>query len=429
MYFKQSMEPMVGGSSEAMKEPLPATAASELLPGHEARVACVDSQQSLEQMVGGSARSTRDVQSRILGVFEQFRNHNAEMKKKYPVSFKDLDIKTLCSRELYGYFATYLTDVYKTETMNEHIAGSTAMQYFNGLLNIANSMASKMAPDDAAARIFFTCRLPNAGTEDCKWLTGVRASMKRNSFKRAADAGETMDFSSPTIYLEPHIVSYVKALSLQENIATAAKRKFSVQTLWAISGRAGETAHLTFELMTWDQGLKCIFIEVPQFKTSQVKQIALVPGSNRYTCWFLSFADYLVTQCLDLHEEGGASWLFPDLSAAQAPGTVLSNYLKMHAVKNPASWPQDVSASSIRHGVSNWLMLHMPAEIAVFTTGHCLEGIGAIWEYMDAMCKACIAGTSIPLSHVLQPPLSGTPTPLSQALLFLPAGPHHRGGL
>jgi hypothetical protein len=114
---------------------------------------------------------------------------------------------------------------------NEFLAGSTAIQYFNGLLNLANSMASKMAPDDAAARVFFTCRLPNAGTEECKWLTGVRATMKRNCFQRAAHAGETMDFSSPPIYLEPHLVSYVKALSLQGDIAAAAKRKFSVQTM------------------------------------------------------------------------------------------------------------------------------------------------------------------------------------------------------
>ena len=86
-------------------------------------------------------------------------------------------------------------------------------------------------------------------------------------------------------------MSYVKAQSLQEHTAAAAKRKFSAQTLWAISRRAGETAYLIFDLMNWDHALMCIFMEVPQFKTSKGKQIALVSGSNRYTCWFLSLAD------------------------------------------------------------------------------------------------------------------------------------------
>ena len=326
------------------------------------------------------------------------------MANKYK-SFHHLNIKELCSREMYGLFATYLSNIYKSST-TENITASTAIQYFNGLLNIANSMASKMAPDDSAARLFFTCRHTNSGSDESNWLLGLRTTIKRIFYKRYADNGETQDYSAPPIYLDPHIMSYVKAQSLQDTAASA-KRKFSIQTLWAISGRAGETANLTFDLMCWDNALLCIFMEVPQVKTLKSKQIALVAGVNRHSCWFLALADHLVMQGLDSEsEELDQSFLFPELQATLVPGTVLSNFLKMHALKNSASWPLEVSASSVRHGVCTWLALHMPAELAVFTTGHSLDGVGALWEYIDAMCKACIAGNQPPSPMYSDPPHS-----------------------
>ena len=126
----------------------------------------------------------------------------------------------------------------------------------------------------------------NAGTEEAVWLSGLRDTIKRTCFLCAVEAGDQIDFSPPAVYLDPHISLFVKMHSLK-NSQDSARRKFSILTLWLVSGRAAETSHLTFDGMTWDPALQCAFIEVPQSKTSE---------TNRFRRRFLSA--FLLVPCL-----------------------------------------------------------------------------------------------------------------------------------
>ena len=339
-------------------------------------------------MVGGSSISSLSMKRTILTIFNKhFRTH-PEMIDKYPKDFEDLDNKTLTSRELYGLVATYLTDIYKN-TAGEHIAGSSAIIYFNGLLGIAQAIVSERTPGDDKAKYFFTCRNLKAGTEHSTWCAGLRDTIIRKSFHRAVKNGNVLDNSAPPISIH-HIMAFIKALSMQ-NTAVAAKRKFEIFTLWAAAGRAAETSYLTFDGMSWDSFLKCIFMEVPQLKTAKAKQIAFVAGENRHSCFYLGLADFFTMQCnfdsfFAFESEESVPWLFPDLEASKSPGTILSNYLKEFAEndRDPnCVWPLDVSACSLRHGGISLLVQSMPCEIAVHTTGHKLENVGSIWEYSD----------------------------------------------
>ena len=364
----------------------------------------------MEPMFSGASAAMAATRSTVLGIFDKFRIHDDKMKRMFPTSFDSLSIETLCSRDLYRYWATFLCSVYMIETTTKvaataaaaastvitstHLAGSSAHLYFNGLLNIANLRVTKEAPNDTAAKLFFTCRLVNGGTEEAKWLSGLRDTIRRVCFLRAVEAGDQMDFSAPPVYLDPHIIEFLKMHSLR-NSKDSALRKFSILTLWLVSGRAAETSHLTFDGMTWDAALQCAFMEVPQVKTSKTKQIAFVAGSHRHNCWFLAFADYLVMKCLALWEEDAAPWLFADLEASRSPGTVLSNYLKAFFRDAEMHMPPGLSASSLRHGVCTLLSFNMLAEIAVHTTGHSLTDISALWEYVDFACKGCIPGARV----------------------------------
>ena len=65
-----------------------------------------------------------------------------------------------------------------------------------------------MAREDPHARIFFQWRFP--GTDESRWLQGLRDTIRRVCFKRAVEAGETLNFSAPPIYLDPHIIRLMK---------------------------------------------------------------------------------------------------------------------------------------------------------------------------------------------------------------------------
>jgi hypothetical protein len=62
------------------------------------------------------------------------------------------------------------------------------------------------------------------------------------------------------------------------------------------AGRSGEVAALTYDGMAYDPHFQCLYIEVPQWKTSKYKKIALIVGADRHCCWFTSWADMLVSQ-------------------------------------------------------------------------------------------------------------------------------------
>eukprot|EP00967_Tisochrysis_lutea_P077579 scaffold105411_cov33-Tisochrysis_lutea.AAC.1 len=67
---------------------------------------------------------------------------------------------------------------------------------------------------------------------------------------------------------------------------------------------------MTWDGMEWDPFFDCVFAEIPQSKTSKVKEIALVAGADRQSCFFVDLGDYLVLKkhkCLQ--PRGGRSAL------------------------------------------------------------------------------------------------------------------------
>ena len=66
--------------------------------------------------------------------------------------------------------------------------------------------------------------------------------------------------------------------------------------------------------MEWDEEFECIFVEVPQGKTSKSKLIALMAGESRHFCWYLHFGDFLA---LDdnrrPYDDSAPTWLIQQL--------------------------------------------------------------------------------------------------------------------
>ena len=160
----------------------------------------------IEPLQAASSKSTENLKKTVLSIYnEKFIKHDSITKVLFP-PFNMLDIQLMCARKIYSYFASFLTDHYtkiststEGEIILEHISGSSAIIYFNYFLNLCNSKATMMAPEDPHVRIFFQCRFP--GTEESRWLQGLRDTIRSKCFRRAVEAGETMDFSAPPIYL------------------------------------------------------------------------------------------------------------------------------------------------------------------------------------------------------------------------------------
>ena len=130
------------------------------------------------------------------------------------------------------------------------------------------------------------------------------------------------------------------------------------------AGRSGEVAALTYDGMAYDPHFQCLYIEVPQWKTSKYKKIALIVGADRHCCWFTSWADMLVSQagCMPMPQAERADgdyalWLFPELSPdfTKSAGTKLGSWIQALCKDGQAKYkqwwiealPQGVSAGML----------------------------------------------------------------------------------
>ena len=138
------------------------------------------------------------------------------------------------------------------------------------------------------------------------------------------------------------------------------------------------------------------YAEVAQTKVSKMKLIALVAGRSRHCCWLLDFADYLTVVERDNYdpEQPGGTWLFPDLAGVKQSGTKLGTYISAKAGK--VELPEKPVAGGIRPGACNTLLKYMPAEFAVYTTGHEMKGVmSSFFEYIDAELAKCMPGAIV----------------------------------
>ena len=145
----------------------------------------------------------------------------------------------------------------------------------------------------------------------------------------------------------------------------------------------------------------------------------------------VDFGDLVCFQSRDVNgtpemafAEGEAAWLCPSLHGDNS-GTKISNFIKA-LIKGPdgavkyrdvavSSLPADPSAAGIRHGAADLLACSVPAELAVFNTGHDLTGLSALWEYLRARLALCMPGAialagfpPLPYGHLGMGPASPT---------------------
>ena len=106
-------------------------------------------------------------------------------------------------------------------------------------------------------------------------------------------------------------------------------RKFAIMTLQRRAGRSTEAAWITWDGMVWDEEFQCVFVEVPQSKTSKCKLVLFGAGRDRHGCWFLDLGDYLVMQTnVAIYDPFSANWLYPELHKTKFPGTTIGKFIK-----------------------------------------------------------------------------------------------------
>jgi hypothetical protein len=146
-----------------------------------------------------------------------------------------------------------------------------------------------------------------------------------------------------------------------------------------------QAAWVVVDGLEWDSYFQCVFAQVPQLKTSKVRMVALTAGVNRKCCWVTDFGDYLATRPpRHVWDPTKPDWLVPELRKTDTPGTTIGSFLKALEVDTGATRYQHVAvpdlppgctAGGIRPGGCNMLGAHLPAELAVRSTGHDCLGV------------------------------------------------------
>lgn len=234
-----------------------------------------------------------------------------------------------------------------------------------------------------------------------RWYKNMRKKMNRLVFQRKLAEKAVMDESPDMIFFDQ--VKRICAAFARGNDLDCAKRKWAIKTLWRCAGRGGEPSLLTYEGVRWNEQFEAAVCECPQPKSSKTKSIPMVAGSDRHADWCLDFGDVLVLVRGGLKYDSEENTpFFPELLPAGGSTTKLSNYIKgiapqpvgmaKYAHIAVSGLPSVPTAGGIRPGAADMLAASVPAEIAVHTTGHDLENLSALWNYLDCRVALTIPG-------------------------------------
>ena len=388
---------------------------------------------------GGESESWMAAKENQLAIFAKFLacpQLAEELRTRWGVSLEDLDEETACSPEVYAHFSTFLCDHYTIEkgrrNAGQHLNAKSAVAVWSGVLNQAHTMwyTKASAENKVPARpspcqigqptryaraaaawpaicpctcvlvtmltyaprcvlqVFFDC-LTIDTSPHAHWMNDIKSKMKRTIFQRGMLNAVPMDQSARPLYLAD-VQAVCKAYS-KANTLEAAQRKFAVKTGWRACGRTNEPSFLNYDSLMHDKLLDSPVIELLQSKSSKMKHSIFVAAPHRHACWLVDFGDVLVLDCgKTLYNTGEPCWLLPDLQSGA--GSKLSTYVKAiqksgnGALQRYAhvaidSLPIDPTAAGLRPGACDTIAMHVPAEIAVHTTGHDLTGLSALWEY------------------------------------------------
>ena len=104
------------------------------------------------------------------------------------------------------------------------------------------------------------------------------------------------------------------------------------------------------------------------------------------------------------YSEDEKPWLLPELQGDNS-GTKLTGYVKAmqkgekgrvaYSHVAVASLPEAPTAAGFRHGAADTLASSVPAELAVYNTGHDLTSMSALWEYLRARIALLVPGAIV----------------------------------
>mmetsp|Transcript_32481 Transcript_32481/g.85251 ORF Transcript_32481/g.85251 Transcript_32481/m.85251 type:complete len:546 (-) Transcript_32481:630-2267(-) len=308
----------------------------------------------------------------------------------------------LTSRDFYERFATYLVHTYRVEKNGKHLELGSVKGIWRGCVYQSKQRFASSAREET--KKFFQC-LSMDSCDESVWYHGIVRQISRQIFQRKLYGGEPMDNSAEELYLE-HIKELVAAFA-KANTAEAALRALAILTTWRAAGRSGEAAHVSYNGMRFNALFQTLMIECPQSKASKVKQVPYVAGFDRHSDWALCFGDHLVWQGSRLKwDSSGRNLIMPELQS-ESGNNKLTEWIKgMQPAPHPGalakykhvaveSLPAHPTAAGIRPGAADTLCLFIPAEIAVHTTGHTLEGISALWNYLTQKVGLTMPGAVV----------------------------------
>ena len=271
--------------------------------------------------------SSASNKSRALELYGEMRTSTPELSAAYPCAFERLPEETVCGRDFYHQYATFLTEYISSSARSEagYLAPKTALVYFGALMQIAGTLYAQKGSQES--KDFLTCLLPKAQTPSAHWYKRVRVNIHTTVTTRAAKNGEELDHSASPVTVEHlSLVSRAYALNGSEE---AAERKMAISTLRSAAGRASEAGLVNWDGMEYDLGFDCPFQEFLQLKTGKVKRVPFLPGKTRHLCWYLDTADYLIGQRnRESYSPDEPAFLFPFLAKSSGSGTKISNFLK-----------------------------------------------------------------------------------------------------
>ena len=357
----------------------------------------------------GASKTWTGSKQNVLNIFDKFRVHSDANAELYPSTLRELPELTVCSRDMYERFATYLLTEY-----DKHGGGrldyEVGVNHLRTLINMAADVW-KSSGELPSTRKFFDCLDPKISSDSGAWLGGLIKNMKRSGFTLKVDSGQPLEKGAKKVGR-----TQVAAMSQQlarQGTAEAAKRKLGLKTLWMTAGRTGETAGMANDTLDWDFDAGCTEADVGQLKTSKLKLIALVSGANRHLDFYLDLGDYwTLQQQKPVYSPEDPTWLMPELQSASSPNNLLNVWVKDLLAENRGgsgtkewegfqvdSLPLKASAAGFRRGACNLIAQFLQAEIAVHTTGHDLRDMSALWEYLDADLALSIAAAVILAGH------------------------------
>ncbi|KAJ8599134.1 hypothetical protein CTAYLR_008284 [Chrysophaeum taylorii] len=320
--------------------------------------------------------------------------------------FSDVDVAVLAAPRVWERFAFYLVE--------ETSLGTTSILDILGIVLRAAKTRFDVRGAAADVKDFFMCLNSDSRSEWAVWYRGIRHNIQRIKSQRSMAAGEDEDHTAPAIY--PCQIDRIVRAYARKGSQESAKRIHTIHGLWMAGARSSEPRWMALgNVGRFDVQFNAWFITVPQSKVSKTKLTAWIAGNGWERCILTSFADNMVLNRLEVQEDDGTRWLFPDLvntdssakrigryvkdllphSSTAARGSRARSFEAVEITGGDDKPPDNASAASFRHGVCEYLAGSLALEHCVMVTGHELRSVSAFFEYFRKLNCQVMPGAII----------------------------------